>query len=176
MLAPGPPLSVTTSLLHRRHDLSRFCAGLSPQHKSVVSPSAIQSSVPDRTAVEGCITAAFPCLPWCACHSSALPVGWCIPSSPVSYPLGKLPPVRSSGQGVEMCFWLLKLRAKLVSQDLTPSSAVSRSLGGWRSFLRVQSLSSTRDGTPTPLPSAGPAATPWHLLHSLSSEDAWVQR
>lgn len=76
-----------------------------------------------------------------------------------------------------MYFWLLKPRAILVSQDLTPSFCVSRSLGGRRSFQCVPSLSSTWDGIPAPLPSgSGQQPRSWYLVHSLISEDAWVQR
>lgn len=98
---------------------------------------------------------------------------------PLSYPTKiKSPPVGLPGQGVQTFFWLLKHKVKLFSQDLTPSSASPGArVGGRRSFLCVPSLGSTRDGTPSPLPwGPGQQTLSWDLLHSLISEDAWVQR
>lgn len=102
----------------------------------------------------------LPCSPRCACHSLVLLVGR-TSLSPGSQPsLEKFPPMGSPGQGVEMYFWLLKSRAKLVSQDLTPSSA---SPGAWQAaFFRVSRASAPLGTAYLPLFCRGQAGSHAH--------------
>lgn len=181
-LAPSPtaPFYRFSSARHGGNLSVLLCAGLC---LTLVSVSLLAASLlslmglPQRVLCHRCLS-----LPLLGVHVTARvsPAGSTSPHPrPSIWSLSKRrsPPAGSPGQGVGMCFWLWKHRVKLVSQGLTPSSAVSRSPGGRRSFLCVPSLSSTWDGTPAPLLlGPGQQTRSWDLLHSLISEDAWVQR
>lgn len=74
-------------------------------------------------------------------------------------------------------FWLLKHKAKLFSQDLTPNSASPGArVGGRRSFLCARASAPLGTAHPPLFHGGWASRLSWDLLHSLISEDAWVQR